>query len=99
MSDLSKILSVENEEEECEVASTPIRTVRALKNKYSSQTNIASRDDHTSEVNGNNMSKSSVLNLGFGFQQNQNAFKSLKNIAEDNTDLSKAVLGVKQPSF
>jgi len=35
MSDLSKILSVENEED-CEVASTPIRTVRALKNKYSS---------------------------------------------------------------
>lgn len=98
MSDLSKILSVENEEEEeCEIASTPIRTVRALKNKYSSQTNIASRDDHISEVNGNNMSKSSVPNLGFGFQQNQNAFKSLKNIAEDNTDQSKAVLGVKQP--
>jgi len=68
MSDLSKILSVENEED-CEVASTPIRTVRALKNKYSSQTNIASRDDHTSDVIGsNNMSKSSVSsNLGLGF--------------------------------
>jgi len=35
MSDLSKINSEESDEN-CEVASTPIRTVRALKNKYSS---------------------------------------------------------------
>lgn len=67
MSDLSRILSVENEEE-CEVASTPIRTVRALKNKYSSQTNIVSRDgDNNNDGVSNIMSKPSVPNVGLGF--------------------------------